>query len=337
MKIVITGGLGFIGSNFVRHMLKTRPEFTEVINLDKMTYAGNPENLADVADAPGYKLVKADICDRAAVADCLAGADMVVHFAAETHVDRSIMYPDEFIKTNVLGTQVLLDTARRLGVKRFVHICTDEVYGSVETGESVETDPLIPNSPYSASKAASDMLARSYFITYGFPVMITRCSNNFGPYQHPEKAVPLLISNALEDRPFPLYGDGRNVRDWLFVQDHVTGIEAVMDKGKPGEAYNIGGGTELANVDMITRVLDVMGKPHSLITRVKDRPGHDRRYSLSCAKIERELGWKARHSFEEAIKLTVDWYRANPDWIRRAREGSKDFHARQYAERGGGK
>lgn len=337
MKIVITGGLGFIGSNFVRHILNTRPEFTTVINLDKMTYAGNPENLADVADMPAYKLVKADICDRTAVNAALEGADIVVHFAAETHVDRSIMFPDEFIKTNVLGTQVLLDTARKLGVKRFIHICTDEVYGSVETGESVETDPIIPNSPYSASKAASDMLARSYYVTYGFPVIITRCSNNFGPYQHPEKAIPLLISNAMEDKPFPLYGDGKNVRDWLFVGDHVTGIESVMDKGKPGEAYNIGGGTELTNVEMITRVLDVMGKPHSLIQRVKDRPGHDRRYALDCAKIERELGWKAQHSFEQAMALTIDWYRNNPEWIRHAKEGSKDFHEKQYAERGGSK
>lgn len=335
MKIIVTGGLGFIGSNFIRHIHAMYQDW-HITNIDKRTYAGNPANLADISCSPRYRWLKADIADRKKMHAALAGADAVVHFAAETHVDRSILAPEVFLRTNVLGTQSLLDAAKAHKVSRFVHIGTDEVYGSVPEGDSVETDVLLPNSPYSASKAAADILARSYFITFGLPVCITRCSNNYGPRQHPEKAIPLLITNAMEDKPFPLYGDGRNVRDWLYVLDHVKAVEAVLLKGRAGEIYNIGGGTSLANVELIQRVLRLMGKPLSLIQRVPDRAGHDRRYALSCGKITRELGWKPEHDFEAGICETVKWYTDNRGWWKKAKRAAefRKYHWKQYAERG---
>ncbi len=331
MKLIVTGGLGFIGSNFVRHMLSSRRD-VEIVNIDKRTYAGNPANLADFGDNPRYRWLKADICDSKAMLAAFEGVDAAVHFAAETHVDRSILGPAAFVKTNVLGTQTLLEAARARGIKKFVHVSTDEVYGSVQTGESVEGDPLLPNSPYAASKAASDLMARSYFVTFGMPVVVTRCSNNFGPYQYPEKALPLLITNALEDKPFPLYGDGMNVRDWLFVLDHVTAIETVLERGVPGEIYNIGGGYSAPNIEFIRSVLRVMGKPESLIQFVKDRPGHDRRYALSHEKLTRELGWKPSFAFEDAIKLTVQWYTDNRGWwtALKKKAAYNSYHKKQY-------
>jgi len=335
MKVIVTGGLGFIGSNFVRHIHDTHTDW-DITNIDKRTYAGNPDNVASIKNSPRYHWLKADITNRKKMHEAIAGADAVVHFAAETHVDRSILAPEVFMRTNVLGTQSLLDAAKAHKVPKFVHVSTDEVYGSVPEGESVETDPLEPNSPYSVSKAASDMLARAYFITFGLPVCITRCSNNYGPNQHPEKAIPLLITNALEDKPFPLYGDGKNVRDWLYVLDHAKAIEAVLLKGRPGEIYNIGGGTSLANVDLIERVLKVMGKPLSLIQRVPDRAGHDRRYALSCEKLMKELGWKPEHDFEAGIRETVEWYTKNRKWWQKAKRTAefRKYQQKQYAERG---
>jgi len=335
MKVIVTGGLGFIGSNFICHIHDAHPDW-HILNIDKRTYAGNPANVAAVKNSPRYSWLKADIANRNKMHEALKGADAVVHFAAETHVDRSILDPEVFMRTNVLGTQSLLDAAKAHKIPKFVFVGTDEVYGSVPTGESVETDPLQPNSPYSVSKAASDMLARAYFITFGLPVCITRCSNNYGPRQHPEKAIPLLITNALEDKPFPLYGDGKNVRDWLYVLDHAKALETVLLKGKPGEIYNIGGGTSLANVDLIERVLKVMGKPLSLIQRVPDRAGHDKRYALSCEKLMRELGWKPEHDFEAGIRETVQWYIDNRAWWKKAKQSAefRRYHQKQYAERG---
>ncbi|MCX5783812.1 MAG: dTDP-glucose 4,6-dehydratase [Elusimicrobia bacterium] len=332
MKIAVTGGLGFIGSNFIRHILACRKN-CEVINIDKKTYAGNPDNLRDIIKGAPYKWVRADIADDKKMFHCLKGVSAVIHFAAETHVDRSILSPGEFIKTNVAGTQVLLDAARANNVKRFVHVSTDEVYGSIIKGESVEPDALLPNSPYSASKAASDLLARAYFVTFKMPVMITRCSNNFGPYQFPEKALPLLITNAMENKSFPLYGKGQNVRDWLFVLDHVKAIERVLDGGRPGEIYNIGGGRSLSNIELVKRVLKIMGKPQSLIHYVADRPGHDLRYALNCDKIKKELGWKPETSFEDALKFTFDWYSSNKSWWEKLKNKGryKKYYKKQYA------
>jgi len=274
MRILVTGGLGFIGSNFVRHILEKYPAYT-IINIDKKTYAGNPENLKDIKSSPRYKWLKADITDRKKVSEAMKNADAVVHFAAETHVDRSILAPAEFIKTNVMGTQTLLESAKAHKISRFVHVSTDEVYGSKETGKSGEGDALMPNSPYAASKAASDLLARSYWVTYGVPCIITRCTNNFGPYQYPEKMLPLLITNAFQDRDFPLYGDGLQVRDWVYVLDHVKALDAVLHRGFAGETYNIGTMNEWTNFNLAKTVLKIMGKPESLIKKVQDRPGHD--------------------------------------------------------------
>lgn len=317
MRLLVTGGAGFIGSNFIRYILTRHPDW-EVINLDKLTYAGNLENLRDVAaNFAGYRFVKGDIADPDAVEEILAtGIDAVLNFAAETHVDRSITDAAPFIRTNVEGTRVLLDAVRKHKVSRFIQISTDEVYGSLEPGDPpfTEESPLAPNSPYAASKAGADLLCRAYHRTYGLPVIITRCSNNFGPYQFPEKLIPLTITNALENKPIPVYGDGQNIRDWLYVEDHCRALELVLLSGQPGEVYNIGGGKEMRNIDLIRLLLKLLGKSEELITFVPDRPGHDRRYALDTAKITRELGWQKEHSFEEALRQTVQWYVANPNW-----------------------
>jgi dTDP-glucose 4,6-dehydratase len=323
-KILVTGGAGFIGSNFIRAMLNNRNDVS-VVNYDLLTYAGRLENLDDVNDNPRYAFVKGDICDAATVGRLFAehGFDAVAHFAAESHVDKSITGPAQFVATNVIGTQTLLQAAKDaweklpggFGEKRFVHVSTDEVYGTLgESGYFTEATPLAPNSPYSASKAGSDLLARAYFETYGFPAVITRCSNNYGPYQFPEKLIPLMIANALDDKPLPVYGDGQNVRDWLYVGDHCRAVETVMEKGKPGEVYNIGGNNEMRNIDVVKLILSQLGKPESLIAFVKDRLGHDRRYAIDASKIRRELGWAPAVGFEAGIRETVDWYVGNRRW-----------------------
>jgi dTDP-glucose 4,6-dehydratase len=334
-RLFVTGGCGFIGSNFIRFALGNDSDVS-ILNYDKLTYAGNPENLVDVEKDPRYAFVRGDIADHKAVDAAFAGGfDAVVNFAAETHVDRSILDAGEFIRTNVLGTQVLLEVARARGVKKFVQISTDEVYGSLgPTGYFTETTPLAPNSPYSASKASADLIARSYFHTFGFPAVVTRCSNNFGPYQFPEKLIPLFVTNALAGESLPLYGDGRNVRDWIFVDDHSSAILAVIEKGQPGEVYNIGGGNERANVDITKFILETLGKPESLIKHVKDRPGHDRRYAIDSSRIERELGWKPAHSFEEALGRTIAWYVENANWWRRVKSGAyREYYEKQYGSR----
>ncbi len=330
-RVLVTGGAGFIGSAFVRYLLAR--DDAEVIVLDKLTYAGNLANLSSVADDPRYRFIRGDIADPAAVAEAMAGCDAVVNFAAETHVDRSIMEPGAFIMTDVYGTYVLLEAARQAGVRRFVQVSTDEVYGSVEHGESVETDTLHPRSPYSASKAGGELQALAYYETYGLPTLVTRGSNTFGPYQYPEKVLPLFITNAIEDKPLPLYGDGRNVRDWLYVDDHCRGIDVVLRQGQPGEAYNIGGGNERTNIEITRRLLALLGKPESLITYVKDRPGHDRRYSLTCDKLH-GLGWWPAMPFDEGLRRTVEWYVANRQWWEPIKSGEyATYYQRQYAHR----
>lgn len=330
--ILVTGGMGFIGSNFVRYLLREHPA-ARVVNLDKVTYAGNPRNLADVAEDSRYTFVRADVCDANAVAEALTahGADQIVHFAAETHVDRSILEAGDFIRTNIEGTRVLLDAARKAGVRRFLHVSTDEVYGSLgPEGLFTEKTPYDPSSPYSASKASADHLARAYQHTYGLPVMVTNCSNNYGPYQFPEKLIPLMILNAAEGKKLPIYGDGMNVRDWLFVEDHCRALWCVLTRGIPGETYNIGGSCEQPNIEIVRRVCALVddlrpGLPHapctSLITYVKDRPGHDRRYAIDAGKILRELGWQPEHNFESGLRQTVQWYLENPQWVQRVQSG----------------
>lgn len=310
MKILVTGGLGFIGANFIRHLVKARPAW-KIVNLDKQTYAGNPENLNGLSVAT----IKRDICDAKAVDGAMKGCDFVVHFAAETHVDRSILDAGAFLKTNILGTQVLLDAALRHKVKRFLHVSTDEVYGSIPKGYSKEGDHLEPNSPYAASKAASDLLVRSYFVTHKAPVLTTRASNNYGPYQYPEKALPLMITNFMEDKPFPQYGDGKQVRDWLHVRDHARAILTVLEKGTLGEVYNIGGSYTCQNRELIQKVLKLMKKPNGLVTRVEDRKGHDRRYALDCSKLKR-LGFKHEYDFERGLAQTIAWYMNHEAWWR---------------------
>ena len=329
MKILVTGGAGFIGSNFVRHLLAAHPEDT-VVNLDKLTYAGNPENLRDVEGNPRYRFVKGDICDGALVRELMAGVDAVVHMAAETHVDRSNVGADDFLRTNVLGTHTLLEAARERGLPRFLLVGTDEVYGSIAVGAARETDRLNPSNPYSASKAAADLLARAYWLTHRLPVVITRSSNNFGPYQYPEKVVPLFVTNALEDRPVPLYGDGRNVRDWLYVLDNCAAIDLVLRKGEAGEVYNVGGGNEVENVALTRAILDLLGKPETFITPVADRPGHDRRYALDSGKIH-GLGWRPAHPFAAALEATVEWYRTQEAWWKPIKSGAfKAYYEKQY-------
>ena len=310
MKILVTGGLGFIGSNFIRHVLKARPGW-KIVNLDKQTYAGNPANLKGL----NVSTIKKDICDAKAVDRAMKGCELVVHFAAETHVDRSILDAGAFLTTNILGTQVLLDAALRHKVRRFLHVSTDEVYGSIPKGYSKEGDNLEPNSPNPASKAASDMLVRSYFVTHKAPVITTRASNNYGPYQYPEKALPLMITNFMEDKPFPQYGDGKQVRDWLHVTDHARGILLVLERGQIGEIYNIGGSFTCQNKELIQKVLRLMKKPNDLVTRVEDRKGHDRRYALDCSKLKR-LGFKHAYDFEMGLDQTISWYLSNESWWR---------------------
>jgi dTDP-glucose 4,6-dehydratase len=331
MSMLVTGGCGFIGSNFIHYLLEQEPEL-RVVNFDALTYAGNLANLADVANHPRYRFVHGDITDRAAVASALRGVHSVVHFAAESHVDRSIQDSGPFVQTNILGTQVLLDVARAAGVERFVHVSTDEVYGSLgATGFFREDTPLAPNSPYAASKAASDLLVRSYVHTFHFPALITRCSNNYGPYQFPEKLIPLFISNLLRDEPVPVYGDGQNVRDWIHVRDHCSGIHAVWRRGKAGEVYNLGGRSERTNLQLTHALLEALGKPTSLIRYVPDRPGHDRRYAIDCGKSERELGWRPVVVFEDGLRETIAWYRAHGDWIAAIRTGDYlKYYEQQY-------
>ncbi|NRF96232.1 dTDP-glucose 4,6-dehydratase [Paenibacillus frigoriresistens] len=340
MKLIITGGAGFIGSNFVHYMLDRYPSY-EIINLDALTYAGNLENLMSIQESSQHTFVKGDITNAELVNSLFdQGIDTVVHFAAESHVDRSILEPDVFVKTNVLGTQVLLEAARNYAVKKFVHVSTDEVYGTLgETGLFTEETPLSPNSPYSASKAGSDLLVRAYHETFGLPVNITRCSNNYGPYQFPEKLIPLMIANALSDKALPVYGDGLNIRDWLYVEDHCSAIDLVLHKGINGEVYNIGGNNERTNIQIIQTILRELGKPESLMQFVKDRPGHDRRYGIDATKITEELGWKPKHNFETGIHETIRWYLDNQDWWKRIQTGEyQKYFAEQYGSRlGAGK
>jgi dTDP-glucose 4,6-dehydratase len=330
---VVTGGAGFIGSNFVRFMLR-RYDDLEVVNLDKLTYAGNLENLADVENDARYTFVKGDICDAAVVRDALAGADAVVNFAAETHVDRSISGPQDFIRTDVLGTHTLLEAVRELGVKRYLQISTDEVYGSTETGSFTEESDLAPSSPYSASKAGADLLVLAYHHTYGAPVLITRSSNNYGPWQYPEKIIPLFITNGIDEQALPVYGDGLNVRDWLYVDDNCAGIDAVLRRGALGEVYNIGGGHEVDNLALTRQILKLLGRSPGLIHFVTDRPGHDRRYSIDCGKLQ-ALGWHPATPFETGLERTVAWYRDHPDWWRKIKSGEwRQYYEQQYAELG---
>jgi len=333
MKLLITGGAGFIGSNFVHLVLKDHPGVS-VVNVDLLTYAGNLENLKAVENNPDYRFVKADIADRKAMNDLFAAEkfDVVINFAAESHVDRSITTPEVFLQTNIIGTQVLLDLALKYNVDRFVQISTDEVYGSLpETGYFVETTPLAPNSPYSASKASADLLVRAYIHTYGLNAVITRCSNNYGPYQFPEKLIPLMITNALEDKQLPVYGDGLNVRDWLHVEDHCRAIWLVMEKGRTGEAYNVGGSNEWHNIDLVNELLTILNKPESLIAYVKDRPGHDRRYAIDASKIRKELGWKLIFDFPAGLRQTVQWYLDNQTWWERVKSGAyQEYYKKQY-------
>lgn len=311
-NLLITGGCGFIGSNFVRYMLENYQDCS-IINLDKLSYAGNPDNLRDIEKDRRYSFIKGDICDFKTVDKVMANIDIVVHFAAETHVDRSIHSGTEFVNTNVLGTNVLLESAMKNDLKRFIHVSTDEVYGSIQSGSFTETDMLKPSSPYSASKAGSDLLVHSYFVTHGFPAITTRCTNNFGPYQYPEKLIPLFITNLLKDKKVPVYGTGNNVRDWIYVLDHCRAIDFIIQRGKNGEIYNIGSGNERSNIEITENILELLEKDKSMIQFVEDRKGHDFRYSLDFSKINR-LGWKPAYDFETAISETVHWYRQNRWW-----------------------
>ena len=339
MRVLVTGGCGFIGANFIYYMLEKYPDM-EIVNLDKLTYAGNLANLRPLEQGPDskrYFFVRADIADPEAVSQTFEKfhIDAVVNFAAETHVDRSINDPAPFVTTNVLGTQNLLWTARQKNVPRFVHISTDEVYGSLGAkGKFTESSPLAPNSPYSASKAAADMLIRAYCETYGFPAIVTRCSNNYGPYQFPEKLIPLMFKKALEDKPLPIYGDGQNVRDWIYVADHCLGVDLALRKGKPGAIYNFGGDAEKTNLELVKILLEKLGKPESLISFVKDRPGHDRRYAMDFGLAEKELGFKPEHTFEQGLEKTLSWYRENREWMEGVLSGAYlEFMKQWYEER----
>lgn len=332
--LLVTGGAGFIGSNFVRHILRTTPD-VRVVVFDKLTYAGNLDNLADVSSNPRYAFIRGDIADRGAVDRALReqAVDTIVNFAAESHVDRSILDPDAFVRTDVVGTYVLLEAARVFGVERFHQVSTDEVYGSIPEGLFKETDGLQPNSPYAASKAGGEMMVRAYHETYGLNTVVTRGSNTFGPYQYPEKVAPLFITNAIEDQPLPLYGDGLQVRDWLYVDDHCEGIDWVLHHGEPGEVYNLGGGNEQRNLDVTRLILRLLDKPESLIRRVADRPGHDRRYALDGSKLA-ALGWRPKHDFEAAMAETVRWYREHKSWWRPIKSGEfREYYRRQYEGR----
>jgi dTDP-glucose 4,6-dehydratase len=332
MRILVTGGAGFIGSNFIRHTLKTHKDYA-LVNYDKLTYAGNLANLKEVAEDPNYRFIKGDICDHAAVEAAMRGCDAVVHFAAESHVDRSIYAPAPVIETNVKGTCTLLDVARSLRVNRFLQISTDEVYGDLPPGAFAdESFPLQPSSPYSASKAGADLLVLSYVRTYGFPALITRSSNNYGPYQFPEKFLPLMITNALDHKPLPIYGDGKQQRDWLHVEDNCRGILAVLEKGSAGEVYNIGGLDIAENLTVARRLLQLTDRPESLLTYVRDRPGHDRRYALRCQKMQERLGWKPLISLEEGLRQTINWYKSNSAWLAGVSAGEYRSYYEKYYE-----
>jgi dTDP-glucose 4,6-dehydratase len=330
--IVVTGGCGFIGGNFIRYLL-ARDRDVRVVNLDCLTYAGNLASLEELVGHPRHVFVQGDITDREVVRHVVGrGVQGIIHLAAESHVDRSIHDSGPFVRTNVLGTQVLLDAAREFGVERFVHVSTDEVYGNLgSTGYFTETTPLAPSSPYSASKAGSDLLVQAYAHTHGVPAVITRCSNNYGPYQFPEKLIPLFITNLLKDEPVPVYGDGGQVRDWIHVSDHCAAIERVWREGRGGEVYNVGGRCEKTNLELTHSLLEILGKPISLIKHVRDRLGHDRRYAIDCSKIERELGWRPQVTFAQGLRETVAWYCANPEWLRQVRTGDyRSYYERQY-------
>ena len=333
-NILVTGGAGFIGSNFVRYMVEKYSDY-HIINLDALTYCGNLENLKDIEDKDNYTFVKGDIRDKAIVDELVEKSDYVINFAAESHVDRSIADPEIFIKSNVLGTQVLLNAAKEHGVEKYIQISTDEVYGTLgKTGYFTEDTPLQPNSPYSASKAGGDLIARAYYETFGLPVNITRCSNNYGPYQFPEKLIPLMISNALEDKKLPVYGDGKNVRDWLHVHDHCSAIDLVLHEAKPGEVYNIGGNNEKQNIEIVKLILGELGKDESLIEFVTDRLGHDRRYAIDSTKIQEELSWKPEYTFEVGIRKTIQWYLDNQDWMSQVKSGQyQQYYERMYSGR----
>ncbi len=336
MRILVTGGAGFIGSALVRMLVAGHPEHS-VLNVDKLTYAGNLDNLEPVTGNSRYRFVQGDIADDALVGQVFTdfAPEAVLHLAAESHVDRSILSPIPVFDTNLRGTFALLEAARKHGIARFVHVSTDEVYGSLEAPEEADEEyPLRPSSPYSATKAGSDLLALSYRTTYKLPVMVTRASNNYGPYQFPEKLIPLMIGNALEDKPLPVYGDGLQVRDWLYVDDHCRGILAVLESGTPGEVYNIGGSKSLPNIEVIKRILAVTGKPESLMTTVTDRPGHDRRYALNCDKLKRETGWRRQVEFDAGLAATIAWYQNNRGWMQRVKSGEyQDYYARNYSGR----
>ena len=334
-NILVTGGAGFIGSNFIKYML-SKYENYRIINLDALTYAGNLENLKEVEKNPKYAFIKGSITDRALVERIVADeVTHIINFAAESHVDRSIENPGIFIETNIMGTQVLLDAAKKYKVEKYMQVSTDEVYGSLgDTGLFTEVTPLAPNSPYSASKTGADLLVRAYHETFGLPVNITRCSNNYGPYQFPEKLIPLMIANAYENKELPVYGDGKNVRDWLHVEDHCSAIDLVLHNGKSGEVYNIGGNNEKQNIEIVKLVLSYLGKPESLIKYVKDRPGHDRRYAIDSTKIQNELGWKPKYTFEKGMEDTVKWYLNNKEWWDKVRSGEYlEYYKKMYEGR----
>ncbi len=328
-KLLVTGGMGFIGSNFIREFI----EKYEIVNLDKLTYAGNPANLKDIDGHPNYEFVKGDICDEKIVEECMEkGIDAVINFAAETHVDRSIMYAGDFIQTDVYGSFVLLEAAKKFGIERFLQISTDEVYGEIEVGLFKETDQLNPRNPYSASKTGADRLASSYHNTYGLYTVIVRPSNNYGPFQYPEKLIPLFTTNAIDGKSLPIYGDGSQIRDWLFVKDNCEAIEMLLSKGKAGEAYNVGGENERTNMEITKKILEVTGKDESIIKYVEDRPGHDKRYALDNTKINK-LGWKPRHDFDEAMERTIRWYMENEGWWRPIKSGEfKKYYKEKYGE-----
>jgi dTDP-glucose 4,6-dehydratase len=336
MNVLVTGGCGFIGSNLVKHLRRHRPDWT-VVNLDLLTYAGNLENLRELEGDAKHLFVRGDISDRKLVGELIKshGVQAILHLAAESHVDRSILGPEEFIRTNVLGTQRLLESAREHGVRRFVMVSTDEVYGSLgPSGAFTEASPLDPSSPYSSSKASSDLIALAYHKTYGMDVAVTRCSNNYGPYQFPEKLIPLMTLHALNDKPLPVYGDGGNVRDWLHVEDHCQALLLVLEGGKAGEVYNIGGGAERKNIDLVRTVLRLLKKPESLIAYVKDRPGHDRRYAIDPTKIRAQLGWTPAHTFERGLEETVRWYVEHSSWWERVTSGAyRQYFETQYRAR----
>jgi len=336
MNLLVTGGAGFIGSNFIRYILEKYPEY-RVINLDKLTYAGNLENLAGVDKDPRYTFEKGDICDKTRVQMCIVRyeIDAIVHFAAESHVDRSILGASQFVQTNIVGTNVLLEVVKELKIKRFLQVSTDEVYGSLGArGLFTEETSLHPNSPYSASKASADMLALAYQHTFGLPIVVTRCSNNYGPYQFPEKLIPLMIANALNDKPLPVYGDGMNVRDWLHVRDHCSAIDTVLHRGRIGEVYNIGGSNEKQNIEIVKLILRNLRKPESLITYVEDRLGHDRRYAIDSSKIQSEFGWKPSYTFERGIAETIEWYVDNKQWWERIISGEyQKYYQMLYGDR----